>query len=144
MIRIDYPVVSLKWKEKKGQRWVFDPMRKKWLVLTPEEWVRQHFLQYLIRVKNYPSTFIAQEKNMQLGELTKRFDILVYDRMHKPWLMVECKAMEVPLSDYVLQQILRYNMAIPVTYLIITNGSDCYGFHRTNGKLEPIGALPEF
>ncbi|HEY8396485.1 MAG TPA: type I restriction enzyme HsdR N-terminal domain-containing protein [Flavihumibacter sp.] len=144
MIAIDYPEVALKWKEEKGQRWVFDSLRKKWLVLTPEEWVRQHFLQYLTEVKKYPASFIALEKSMRLGELNKRFDILVYNRNHEPWLMVECKAMDVPLNETVLRQILSYNMAIPVSYLVITNGSSCFAFHRNEGRLEQITALPFF
>lgn len=144
MITINYPDVSLRWKDLNGQRWVFDTLRKKWLVLTPEEWVRQHFLAYLIQVMNYPATLIAQEKRMQLGELNKRFDILVYDRTHNPWLMVECKAMDVPLTEGVLTQLLRYNMAIPVEFLIITNGQVCVGYHRTGGEMVPIHALPEW
>ncbi|WP_290792547.1 type I restriction enzyme HsdR N-terminal domain-containing protein [Flavihumibacter sp. UBA7668] len=144
MISIEYPDNSLKWKEEKGQRWVFDSIRKKWLVLTPEEWVRQHFLHYLIAVRQYPVAYIAVEKTMKLGELNKRFDLLVYDRLHQPWLMVECKAMEISLSESVLHQILRYNMAIPVSYLVITNGTECYAYHRSNGKLLPLDELPSF
>lgn len=144
MIRIEYPDNSLKWKEEKGQRWVFDSIRKKWLVLTPEEWVRQHFLHYLITVWQYPVSYIAVEKTMKLGELNKRFDLLVYDRLHQPWLMVECKAMEINLTESVLYQILRYNMAIPVSYLVITNGTECYAYHRINGTLQPLDELPPF
>ncbi|KYP14302.1 type I restriction enzyme HsdR N-terminal domain-containing protein, partial [Flavihumibacter sp. CACIAM 22H1] len=117
---------------------------KKWLVLTPEEWVRQHFLQYLVQVQQYPSSFIAVEKTVKLGELNKRFDLLVYDRLHQPWLMVECKAMEVPLTESVLHQILRYNLAIPVPFLVITNGKDCVGYHRSNGRLSLLTELPEY
>ncbi len=139
-----YPDIQLRWKEEKGQRWVFDPIRKKWLVLTPEEWVRQHFLQYLLLVKNYPKAYIAAEKLMTLGELTKRFDLLVYDRRHQPWLMVECKAMDIPLTEDVLHQVLRYNMAIPVPFLVITNGVEAIVYSRSGGKLELLPDLPVF
>ncbi len=144
MIRIEYPPHTIQWKEEKGQRFLFDSIRKKWLVLTPEEWVRQHFLQYLVQVQQYPSSFIAVEKTVKLGELNKRFDLLVYDRLHQPWLMVECKAMEVPLTESVLHQILRYNLAIPVPFLVITNGKDCVGYHRSNGRLSLLTELPEY
>lgn len=144
MIRLVYPDISLRWKEENGRRWVFDPIRKKWMLLTPEEWVRQHFLQYLLQVKVYPQAFISVEKRMQLGELTKRFDLLVYDRMHQPWLMVECKAMDVSLNEAVLHQVLRYNMAIPVPYLVITNGTEAIIYHRTGGGLLLLQDLPEF
>lgn len=139
-----YPDISLKWKEKNGQRLVFDPIRKKWLVLTPEEWVRQHVLQYLLVVKAYPQAYIAIEKNMQLGELKKRFDLLVYDPAHKPWMMVECKAMDIQLNEQVLHQILRYNLAIPVPYLVITNGAEAIIYHKREGKLSTLADFPEY
>lgn len=139
-----YPDINLKWKEANGQRLVFDPIRKKWLVLTPEEWVRQHLLQYLLVVKGYPQASIAVEKNMQLGELKKRFDLLVYDQQHKPWMMVECKAMDIQLSEAVLHQILRYNLAIPVTYLVITNGAEAVIYHRAEGRLSVLAEFPAY
>jgi len=139
-----YPDINLKWKESNGQRLVFDPIRKKWLVLTPEEWVRQHVLQYLLVVKGYPQAYIAVEKNMQLGELKKRFDLLVYNQEHKPWLMVECKAMDIQLSEAVLHQILRYNLAIPVSYLVITNGAEAMIYHRAEGRLSVLADFPEY
>lgn len=139
-----YPDINLKWKEEAGQRLVFDPIRKKWLVLTPEEWVRQHVLHYLLLVKGYPKAYIAAEKNMQLGELKKRFDLLVYDRDHQPWLMVECKAMDIQLSEAVLHQVLRYNLAIPVPYLVITNGTQAMIYHRSEGKLSVLADFPVY
>jgi hypothetical protein len=139
-----YPDINLQWKEVNGQRRVFDPVRKKWILLTPEEWVRQHVLQYLLVVKAYPQSFIAVEKNMQLGELNKRFDLLVYDRQHQPWLMVECKAMEIKLSEEVLHQLLRYNLAIPVPYLVITNGAEAMIYHRAEGKLVVLADFPAY
>jgi hypothetical protein len=119
-------------------------MRKKWVLLTPEEWVRQNFIQYLVKVQNYPSSLIAIEKEILLGELKKRFDILVYDKNHQPWMIVECKSMDVILDDKVLQQALRYNISVPVPYIIVTNGAYCAGFSRKEGVLEMLPALPEF
>ena len=103
MIIINYPEQDFRIKKEEGKESIFDKLRKKWIILTPEEWVRQNFIKYLIEDKKYPSSLIATEKELRLGELKKRFDILVYDKNHKPWLMVECKSMEVKLDEAVLQ-----------------------------------------
>jgi hypothetical protein len=144
MIRIEYPAFPFRIKEDEGKEFIFDELRKQWLRLTPEEWVRQNFLQYLIQVKKYPASLVAIEKEIRLGELKKRFDILVYDVQHHPWLIVECKAMEVPLSEMVLQQALRYNISVPVPYVVITNGHYCAGFLKEGMQLQPVDDLPAF
>ena len=92
MLMINYPEPSFRVKTEKGKECIFDPHRRKWLILTPEEWVRQNFIQYLIQVMNYPASLIALEKEIWLGEMKKRFDILVYNKDHQPWMIVECKA----------------------------------------------------
>lgn len=111
--------------------------------MTPEEWVRQNFVQYLLQEKKYPVSLIALEKEIQLGELRKRFDILVYDTKYQPWMLVECKATNVPLNDAVLEQVLRYNASVPVHYLILTNGTSCIGFLKEKGKLSMINQFPD-
>jgi len=142
MIRINYPQHDFRRKEEEGKEYIFDELRKSWLRLTPEEWVRQNFLQYLIQEKRYPASLIAVEKEIQLGELKKRFDILVYNREHQPWMMIECKDMQTELNEPVLHQLLRYNIAVPVTYMIITNGSYCIGFHKKEQQLQLLDDLP--
>ncbi|MDP4255005.1 MAG: type I restriction enzyme HsdR N-terminal domain-containing protein, partial [Bacteroidota bacterium] len=100
MIRIYYPTHSFKIREperKKEEIW--DELRKLWVRLTPEEWVRQNFVQYLIQVKNYPSSYIAVERRMKLGELNKRFDLLVFDKTAQPWMLVECKGTDIKLDS---------------------------------------------
>ena len=144
MVAIQYPEPAFRNKKQEGREYNFDGQRTKWLLLTPEEWYRQNFVQYLVRVKKYPAAFIALEKEIFLGELKKRFDILVYDREHKPWMMIECKGMDVSLDDEVLSQVLRYNISVPVPYLVITNGSYCFAASRKNGKLESLGEIPAF
>ena len=144
MVAIQYPEPAFRIKKQEGREYIFDGQRRKWLLLTPEEWVRQNFVQYLVRVKKYPAAFIALEKEIFLGELKKRFDILVYDREHKPWMMIECKGMDVSLDDEVLSQVLRYNISVPVPYLVITNGSYCFAASRKNGKLESLEEIPAF
>ena len=143
MIVIDFPPPAFRIKNQDNREFIFDPLRKRWLLLTPEEWVRQNFIQYLVQVKHYPASLIAQEKEIVLGELKKRFDILIYDRHHKPWMMVECKEMNVKLDNAVLQQVLRYNISVPVEYIIITNGSATYGWQKKESGLELIEAIPE-
>lgn len=144
MLDITYPSPDFRIKNEAGKEFIFDVLRKKWLMLTPEEWVRQNFVQYLIRQKNYPSTLIAIEKEIQVGELKKRFDILVYDAIHQPWMMIECKAATIKLDDSVLQQILRYNISIPVPFIIVTNGNLSFGWQRINNNLDLITEIPDW
>jgi hypothetical protein len=144
MIKIEYPLYSFRIKQSDENELIFDELRKSWLRLTPEEWVRQNFVRYLVQVMNYPASFIAIEKEIQLGELRKRFDILVYGKNHEPWMMIECKEMNVGIDDKVLQQILRYNIAIPVRYLVITNGSYCLGYENSGQGLVLLHHLPSF
>lgn len=144
MLRINYPEHPFRFKKTDGKEFIFDEFRKSWVRLTPEEWVRQNFLQYLLKVMQYPASLIAVERELRLGELKKRFDILVYNQQHQPWLMVECKAMGIPLEESVLMQVLRYNIAVPVSYLIITNGEFCTGFVKTGTELQAIDTLPAY
>lgn len=124
------------------KRYIFDAIRKTWLLLTEEEWVRQSFVDYLVRALEYPQAMLALEKGLELNGLKKRFDILVYNSNHQPWLMVECKAPQVALSEDVLQQVLRYNISIPVEYIIITNGENTMGWRRQHDTMELIEAVP--
>lgn len=142
MLQIVYPEHQYRLKKEGDIEMIFDELRCKWLRLTPEEWVRQHFLQYLIRTLKYPAALIAVEKEIKLGELKKRFDILVYNRQHQPWMMVECKATSVALSHRVLDQVIRYNLSTPVEYLVITNGHYSAAFHRDGTGLKEINELP--
>lgn len=143
MIQIEFPKNKVVVRQRSGFHEVFDTVRKKWLQLSPEEWVRQHMIQWLLS-KNYPSSLMAVEKEIKLGELSKRCDIVVYGRDMAPFMIIECKEMKVPLSESVLAQILRYHLALPAAYLIITNGRYCYGFHKSNGHFIAIDEFPEF
>ena len=142
MIEINYPEPSFKIKQDGGKSFLFDEIRKIWLLLTEEEWVRQNFVSYLIQQLQYPSSLIALEKELVLNSLKKRFDVLVYNRNHKPWMLVECKAPNILLDDAALQQVLRYNISIPVSYLVITNGKQTYGWEKTGSGVEQLLQLP--
>jgi hypothetical protein len=143
MIAVHYPEPKFKMKNENGKQYIFDSIRKVWLLLTEEEWVRQNFVNYLITQLNYPSTVIAIEKEISLNDLKKRFDILVYDKKHKPWMLVECKEPKVNLSEDVLQQALRYNISVPVEYIVITNGNTTVGWKKDN-ELTLLEEMPQW
>jgi len=142
MIVMNFPEPSFSVKQVNGRDMILDLLRKKWLPLTPEEWVRQNFIQSLIQIHDYPSSLIAMEKEIQLGELKKRFDILVYDNEHKPWMIIECKAGRIALNDSVLQQALRYNISVPVPFIVITNGNFTVGWQKKDDRIELIETMP--
>lgn len=144
MLNINYPKPNFQVKIEGGKEFVFDQIRKKWLLLTPEEWVRQNFVQYLIQVKGFPSTLIALEKSIRLGELTKRFDILIYDTNHQPWMMIECKAPTVQLNSAVFHQLLRYHITVPAGLLVITNGDHTYGWEKKEKELLLLNEIPDW
>jgi len=142
MIKVNYPEPVFRFKEENGKEMIFDFIRKQWLLLNEEEWVRQNFIQFLVQELKYPSELIAVEKEIQLGDLKKRFDILVYDRDHRPWMLVECKAGEIVLDEKVLLQVLRYNISMPANFLVITNGQFTYAWEKINGELKEIPQMP--
>jgi hypothetical protein len=144
MIAINFGEPHFKRKVEGGKEYIFDAIRKTWLLLTEEEWVRQNFVAYLINELHYPASLIALEKMLLLNDLKKRFDVLVYNAQHQPWMMVECKAPSVPLSENVLQQVLRYTISIPVTYIIITNGDKTVGWKKVENELVLLNELPKW
>ncbi len=144
MIPVQYPEPQFRIKEAEGRSYIFDALRKVWLLLTEEEWVRQNFVQHLIRVLHYPAAMIALEKEISLYDRKKRFDILVYDPQHQPWMLVECKKPQVPLSEGVLQQVLRYNISVPVRYIVITNGNHTIGWKKEKGELQLLEEMPQW
>lgn len=144
MIKISFPKDQLKIRKRGSLNETFDEIRKKWILLTPEEWVRQNILQYLLIIKNYPPSLISIEKEIKLGELRKRCDIVVYNRETIPWMIIECKEMHVGLTEKVVSQVLRYHIALPATYLVITNGSFTRGFVKQDQKFSEIDSFPDF
>ena len=143
MIRIDYPSYSPLTKKELDREMIFDPFRKRWVLLTPEEWVRQNFLQFITKVLQFPGSLIAVEKKLILGDVTKRFDIVVY-KNSQPYMVIECKEMNVLLTENVLHQVLRYNTKMQAPYVVITNGSYCYAFEKTGDSFIEIDQLPVF
>ena len=114
-------------ERKDHSKWyIFDEIRKKKVILTPEEWVRQNFIQYINKEHKVPLSVMVLEKELDLNGQKKRADILVYDRDGKPFAIVECKASHVAISQDVFDQVARYNLVLKVPYLIVTNGLEHY------------------
>lgn len=141
---LNLPSADLRLRKQQQRTQIYDAFRKRWVVLTPEEWVRQHFLHYLHFQLKYPANLIAVEKSLTLNGLSKRADIVVYDRKLQPWMLVECKKMDVKLDQSVFDQAARYNLVMNVPYLLITNGMQLLAALISNGQADFIKDLPEF
>lgn len=122
MQELNLPKYQFRFRETAGKVMIFDTFRKKYVVLTPEEWVRQNFLNYLIAEKKFPASLITLEAGLKYNQLQKRADVLVYDKKGEPFLLVECKAPEVKITQDTFDQVARYNMTFKVKYLVVTNG----------------------
>lgn len=126
MHALNLPNYSFRIKEEDKKTKIFDEIRRQFYVLTPEEWVRQHLIRYLIEERSFPKSLIAVEKGLRLNGLQKRMDVLVYDRSGQPLLMAECKAPEVKIDQSVFEQIGRYNIQMKLPYLLVSNGLKHY------------------
>lgn len=126
MQKLNFPEYDLKLKKQNGKWLIFDPIRKKNYILTPEEWVRQHTLQYLIHDKNYPENLIAVEKELHINQTKRRFDIVVFNRRMTPEILVECKAPSVQITQKTFDQANQYNWLLKAPFLFLTNGLKHY------------------
>ena len=126
MQKLNLPSYNFKLKSNEKHTLIFDILRKKYFILTPEEWVRQHFVQYLIQEKKYPISLIALEKQLIINNLKKRTDIVVFNKFGNPDIIVECKAPKIKISQDTFDQIARYNLKLDAKYLIVTNGIEHY------------------
>jgi hypothetical protein len=122
MIRLNLPHYPFRIKSKENKLYIFDRNRKKEIVLTDEEWVRQHFVEYLVNEKKYPRSLIAIEKQCTVENMTKRTDIIVFDRTGQVNIIVECKAPKIRIQQDTFDQIARYNLKLKANFLIVTNG----------------------
>lgn len=122
MQKLNFPEYSFRFKNSENKTAAFDEIRKKFILLTPEEWVRLHTVQYLIQQKGYPKTLINVEKQLKLGKMIKRYDIVVYKPNGEIYIIVECKAPEIKITQDTFDQIARYNMQLKADFLMVTNG----------------------
>jgi len=126
MQELNLPNYSIKLKKEHNKTLIFDPVRKKYIVLTPEEWVRQNFIQFLIQEKGYPASLMAIEMGIDVINTKKRCDIVLYNNKGLPHIIVECKAPSIKISQDTFDQIARYNMTLKTELLIVTNGMEHY------------------
>jgi type I site-specific restriction endonuclease len=122
MYSLNLPAFDYKVKKVEGKLLIFDSIRKKYVPLLPEEWVRQHFLHYLLENKKYPKSLIKVEGGLHYNERQKRTDIVIFDRNGSPWMIVECKAPEVAISQNSVFQASVYNSTLRAQYITVTNG----------------------
>ncbi len=126
MQELNFPTYSFRLKNSENKVSIFDVIRKRFMVLQPEEWVRQHCVHYLMNEKKYPITLINVEKELKINDLKKRYDIVVFNPDGSIHLIVECKAPKITIDQTTFDQIARYNLALNATYLMVTNGLNHY------------------
>lgn len=126
MQKLNFPDCTIRLKNSENKTLIFDPIRKKFLVLQPEEWVRQHCIQYLLNTLNFPKSLINVEKQITLHNIIKRYDIVVFNNDGSIHLIVECKAPEISINQATFDQIAQYNMQLKANYLMVTNGINHY------------------
>ncbi|MFT7162012.1 MAG: hypothetical protein ACI9GZ_003199 [Bacteroidia bacterium] len=144
MNRLNLPPYEFKLSSDKTS--IFDVIRKKFIVLQPEEWVRQHFVNYLINHLGYPAGLIKVEFGISYNKLSKRPDILAYDRAGNPLLLIECKSYDIKTSKSVFEQVAVYNKVIKAPYVVVTNGLQhfCWSQNEETGKVDFMDEVPEF
>ena len=127
MKKLNLPLFEFKIKKEKMNNIIFDEIRKKWIILTPEEWIRQNFIKYIIS-KNYPASYINCEKVFYINKVQKRYDIVVYDSSGKVEILVECKSSDIKINKDHFDQVMRYNIELKSKRIILTNGVENYYF----------------
>ena len=135
-MQLNFPPYNFRLSEQEGRSYIFDIIRKKNILLSPEEWVRQHVIHFLITDKKIAASLIAVERQLEVNKLKKRFDVLVFDKTGKPKILVECKSPDIKLDENTSRQIAIYNSKLMAPYLFITNGLQHYFFRFDKGKKE--------
>ncbi|HXP49378.1 MAG TPA: type I restriction enzyme HsdR N-terminal domain-containing protein [Bacteroidia bacterium] len=142
--QLTFPAHDFRMVEEDGQHKIFDPVRKKFVVLTPEEWVRQHVIAYLHKEKGYPLSLLMVEKEFTYNKLSKRADIVACDNTGAPILLVECKSHDVPIIQEVFDQVVRYNLVMQVKILLVTNGINIYCCSLEGGDYKALNTIPSY
>lgn len=146
MQKLNFPAYTFRFKNSENKVAIFDVIRKKFIILTPEEWVRQHTVQFLLEEKKYPKSYINVEKLIKVNDTSKRYDIAVFKPNGELFLLIECKAPEVVISQDTFDQIARYNLKLKAEYLMVTNGLNHYFCQMdfANEKYVFLKELPNF
>ena len=143
---LNLPTYSFKLKSENGKEYIYDQFRKKYVRLSPEEWVRQNFTHYLVNERGYPSSRIVIEKSLKVNTIIKRCDIIVYNDSGQPTLIVECKSPDIKIKQGTFEQVSIYNITFKVKFLIITNGLKhyCCKVDFATHKVELINEIPDY
>ena len=146
MQKLNFPSYSFRFKNSENRMSIFDEIRKKFIILTPEEWVRQHVIRFLLEEKKYPKLLINVEKVLNVNGLRKRHDIVVFNPDGSIFILVECKAPEIKTAQATFDQIARYNLTLKAQYLMVTNGLNHYFCQMDfeNEKYEFLRELPDY
>lgn len=146
MQALNLPDHGVKTKHEPEGAHIFDPVRRVWVALTPEEWVRQHVLNYLVQDVGCPLSLVAVERKLLVNKLTKRADLVVHDRSGRPVLLVECKAPGVKVDRNTFEQAARYNTVFKVPFLLMTNGlvHFCCKIDHADGRIEFLPTVPPY
>ena len=146
MNQLNLPSIEPSIKKEDGKVWIFDIIRKKYVVLTPEEWVRQHFVIHLIQNMRYPKSLFRIEGSLTYNKVQKRSDILVHNRQGKPWMLIECKSSSIKLTQKAFNQIAVYNMTVGAEFLSVTNGMIHYCWRAPKPGEQPVflDKFPDF
>lgn len=142
--KLNFPFKLSIIKEEGSKLKLFDEVRKKWINYTPEEWVRQHTVAYFSTILNYPKTHMQIEKMITLYNTVKRLDVLISDNDLKPYILVECKAPNIKLTDAVFDQCVKYNLAVKAPYLFVTNGLEHRALKAENDRYTFVNQLPDY
>ncbi len=146
MYALNLPTFDAKIRKTSNGLEIFDPLRRKYVSLTPEEWVRQHFVHYLISEKGYPASLMANEAMIRLNSLTKRCDTVVYDNSLRPVVICEFKKPDIEITQQVFDQVVRYNIVLKVKYLIVSNGMShyCCKMNYEDMSFDYLQEIPEY
>lgn len=146
MDKLIFPPFEYRFRENDGKKTIFDVIRRKFLVLTPEEWVRQHLIHYLINTLKYPKSLISVEDGMKVNRMNKRSDVIVYNQKGEIFLLVECKSIYIKLTQKSMDQVSMYNQKYKAKFIAITNGLEVYTckMDYANKKAQFLSKFPDF
>lgn len=146
MTQLNLPAYDFKLDKTDGKTSIFDPVRKKYLFLTPEEWVRQHFVNFLTMHLNYPKSLIKLEGGLKYNKMSRRSDVVVFNRQGNPFMLIECKAPAIKITQKVFDQAAAYNATIKAKYLVVTNGLQhfCCHIDQEKASFSFISDIPPF
>lgn len=140
-IKLCFPPILARIKEEQGEKYIWDSLRQKWLLLTPEEWVRRNAIEWLVKHRGIPALRISQEYPVNINGQHQRADIVVVDERAQPYLLVECKAHDIALDNEVVMQAMRYNAIVGARFVILTNGRKIFCYEHCDGQYRPAATF---